>query len=212
LDALVGAAVDALLITDFQNDFTPGGALAVEGGDEIGEPINRLADHFELVVATRDWHPPDHGSFVGVEVDMDKWEGTDPPGIWPVHCVAGTQGAELHSSLDQSKVDLVLDKGQSPDSQGYSSFHGSGLADVLRKHNVTRVYVTGLTTDYCVKNTVLDALREGFDVTVVVDAIRAVNVNPGDGDRALEEMKAAGAGLATSGYVLASLTPLRSDR
>jgi nicotinamidase/pyrazinamidase len=204
--------VDALLITDFQNDFTPGGALAVEGGDEIGEVINRLADHFDFVVATRDWHPPDHGSFVGVDVDLDKWEGTDPPGIWPVHCVAGTQGAELHPSLDQSKVDLVLDKGQSPHSQGYSSFHGSGLAGVLREWGVKRLYVTGLTTDYCVKNSVLDARREGFDVTVVVDAIRAVNVRPGDGDRALEEMKAAGAGLASSSYVLASLSPSRSDR
>jgi nicotinamidase/pyrazinamidase len=205
-------AVDALLITDFQNDFTPGGALAVEGGDEIGEPINELADHFDLVVATRDWHPPDHGSFVGVEVDMDRWEGTDPPGIWPVHCVAGTEGAELHSSLDRSKVDLVLDKGQSPHSQGYSSFHGSGLADVLRERGVTRLYVTGLTTDYCVKNSVLDALREGFGVTVVVDAIRAVNVKPGDGDRALEEMKTAGAGLASSNYVVAALSPPESSR
>jgi nicotinamidase/pyrazinamidase len=204
--------VDALLITDFQNDFTPGGALAVEGGDEIGEPINRIADHFDFVVATRDWHPPDHGSFVGVDVDLDKWEGTDPPGIWPVHCVAGTEGAELHRSLDRSKVDLVLDKGQSPHSQGYSSFHGSGLADALRERGVKKLYVTGLTTDYCVKNSVLDALREGFDVTVVVDAVRAVNVDPGDGDRALEEMKAAGAGLASSNYVLASLSPPVSDR
>jgi nicotinamidase/pyrazinamidase len=204
--------VDALLITDFQNDFTPGGALAVQGGDEIGEPINRLSDQFELVVATRDWHPAHHGSFVGVEVDMDKWEGTDPPGIWPVHCVAGTEGAQLHGSLDQSKVDLVLDKGQSPNSQGYSSFHGSGLADVLRERGVHRVFVTGLTTDYCVKHTVLDALREGFEVTVVVDAIRAVNVQPGDGERALEEMRRAGAGLQTSDYVLASLSPLRSDQ
>jgi nicotinamidase/pyrazinamidase len=204
--------VDALLVTDFQNDFTPGGALSVEGGDEIGEPINRLADHFDLVVATRDWHPPDHGSFVGVEVDMDKWEGTDPPGIWPVHCVAGTEGAQLHPSLDRSKIDLVLDKGQSPHSQGYSSFHGSGLADVLRERGVKRLFVTGLTTDYCVKNTVLDGLREGFEVTVVVDAIRAVNVQPGDGDRALEEMKAAGAGLASSKVALVMLSQIRSGR
>jgi nicotinamidase-related amidase len=106
----------------------------------------------------------------------------------------------------------VLDKGQSPHSQGYSSFHDSGLADVLRERGVKKLYVTGLTTDYCVKNSVLDALREGFDVTVVVDAIRAVNVKAGDGDRALEEMKAAGAGLASSGYVLASLRPTESDR
>lgn len=191
----------ALLITDFQNDFTPGGALAVEGGDEIGEPINRLADHFDFVVATRDWHPPDHGSFVGVEVDPDKWEGTDPPSIWPVHCVAGTEGAQLHPSLDQTKVDLVLDKGQSPNSQGYSSFHGSGLAEALRARNVEKLYVTGLTTDYCVKNSVLDALREGFSVAVVEDAIRAVNVNPGDGERALQEMRAAGAEVVSSRQV-----------
>lgn len=196
--------MDALLITDFQNDFTPGGALAVEGGDEIGEPINELADHFDFVVATRDWHPPDHGSFVGVEVDPEKWEGTDPPGIWPVHCVAGTEGAQLHPSLDQTKVDLVLDKGQSPYSQGYSSFHGSGLADALRAHGVDRLYVTGLTTDYCVKNSVLDAIAEGFAVAVVEDAIRAVNVKQGDGERALEEMSDAGAEIVSSRQVIDS--------
>ena len=106
----------------------------------------------------------------------------------------------------------MLDKGQSPNSQGYSSFHGSGLAEVLRERDVKRVYVTGLTTDYCVKNTVLDALREGFEVTVVVDAIRGVNVKPGDADRALEEMKAAGAGIASSNYVLGALSSTRSDR
>ena len=194
--------MDALLITDFQNDFTPGGALAVEGGDEIGDPINRLADRFELVVATRDWHPPDHGSFVGADVDPEQWEGTDPPAIWPVHCVAGTDGAQLHPSLDRSKIDSVLDKGQSPHSQGYSSFHGSGLADLLRERGVDRLYVTGLTTDYCVKNSVLDALREGFEVVVVEDAVRAVNVNQGDGERALEEMKKAGASVASSKEIL----------
>jgi nicotinamidase/pyrazinamidase len=194
--------MDALLVTDFQNDFTPGGALAVEGGDEIAAPINRLADRFDLVVATRDWHPPDHGSFLGVEVDPERWEGTDPPSIWPVHCVAGTEGAELHPDLDRVKLDFVLDKGQDPDSQGYSSFHGSGLAELLREHGVDRLYVTGLTTDYCVKNSVLDALREGFEVVVVEDAIRAVNVNEGDGERALEEMRAAGATVQSSEEIL----------
>jgi nicotinamidase/pyrazinamidase len=194
--------VDALLITDFQNDFTPGGALAVEGGDEIGAPINRLAGSFDLVVATRDWHPEDHGSFIGVDVDLDRWDGTDPPSIWPVHCVAGTPGAELHASLDRGQVDVILDKGQDPNSQGYSSFHGSGLADLLRECGVDRIYVTGLTTDYCVKNSVLDALREGFEVFVVEDAIRAVNVSEGDGERALDEMRRAGAKVISSEQAL----------
>ena len=198
--------MDALLITDFQNDFTPGGALAVDDGDGIAGPINRLADRFEFVVATRDWHPPDHGSFEGVEIDLDRWEGTDPPGIWPVHCVAGTPGAQLHPSLDQSKIDLVLDKGQDPHSQGYSSFHGSGLAEELRRRGVERVYVTGLTTDYCVKNSVLDAIREGFQVVVVEDAIRAVNVRPGDGARALDEMRAAGATVSGSEAILRAVS------
>jgi nicotinamidase/pyrazinamidase len=203
--------MDALLITDFQNDFTPGGALAVQGGDEIADPINRLADRFDFVVATRDWHPPDHGSFAGVEVDPAKWEGTDPPSIWPVHCVAGTEGAQLHPDLDRSNVHLVLDKGQDPNSQGYSSFHGSGLAEALRERDVDRLYVTGLTTDYCVKNSVLDALREGLEVVLVEDATRAVNVQPGDGERAVAEMRDAGATVMSSDEVL-SLRPAPPGR
>jgi nicotinamidase/pyrazinamidase len=190
--------VDALLVVDFQNDFTPGGALPVEGGDEVAGPINALLDSFDLVIGTRDWHPPDHGSFVGVEVDPAEWEGTDPPSIWPVHCVQGTRGAELHPDLDRSKLDFLLDKGQDRHSQGYSGFHGSGLAELLQDHGVDRVFVAGLTTEYCVKNTVLDARRLGLDVVVVEDAIRPVEVNPGDAERALEEMRAAGAVFAAS--------------
>jgi nicotinamidase/pyrazinamidase len=194
--------MDALLIVDFQNDFTPGGALPVEHGDEIAEPINAIADRFGFVVATRDWHPPDHGSFEGVEVDPEQWHGIDPPGIWPVHCVQGTPGAELHASLDRSKVDEVVDKAQDPYTQGYSSFHGGNLAEVLREHGVDHVYVAGLATDYCVKNTVLDAEREGFEVTVVEDAIRGIDVKPGDSERAIEEMRRAGAELVTSAALL----------
>ncbi len=190
--------MDALLIVDFQNDFTPGGALAVQEGDRIAGPINELLDSFELVVATRDWHPPNHGSFEGVEVDPASWKGTDPPSIWPVHCVEGTPGAELHPDLEQAKVDVVLDKGRDPLSQGYSGFQDTTLGELLRERGVDRLFVAGLATDYCVKNTVLDARRLGFDVTVVEDAVRGVDVSPGDSERALAEMQAAGAELAPS--------------
>jgi nicotinamidase/pyrazinamidase len=119
--------VDALLVVDFQNDFTPGGALAVPEGDRIAGPIAELLGSFDLVVATRDWHPPEHGSFAGVEVDPASWSGTDPASIWPTHCVQGTEGAELHPSLDRSRVHIVVDKGHDPTSQGYSGFQDTEL-------------------------------------------------------------------------------------
>jgi len=194
--------MDALLVVDFQNDFTPGGALPVEHGDEIAPAINAIADRFDLVVATRDWHPPDHGSFEGVEIDPGKWKGIDPAGIWPVHCVAGTEGAQLHPALDQSNLDVIVDKAQDRYTQGYSAFHGGDLAGVLRDRGVDHVYIAGLATDYCVKNTVLDAVREGFAVTVVEDAVRGIDVKPGDSARAIEEMKAAGADVVSSGELL----------
>lgn len=198
--------MDALLIVDFQNDFTPGGALEVKGGDEIGPALNAIADRFDLVVATRDWHPPDHGSFAGVEVDPERWEGLDPPGIWPPHCVQGTPGAELHSSLDRGKVDVVVDKAQDPHTQGYSSFHGGNLAEILQERGVDHVWIGGLATDYCVKNTVLDARRLGLGVTVIEDAVRGIDVQPGDSARALDEMRRAGADLTTSEELLAART------
>jgi nicotinamidase/pyrazinamidase len=190
--------MDALLIVDFQNDFTPGGALPVAHGDEIAEPVNAIADRFEFVVATRDWHPPDHGSFEGIEVDHENWHGIDPAGIWPVHCVQGTAGAELHPALDESKIDEVVDKAQDRFTQGYSAFHRNDLAERLRERDVDHVYVAGLATDYCVKNTVLDALEEGFQVTVVTDAVRGIDAEPGDSERALKEMRNAGAAAITS--------------
>jgi nicotinamidase/pyrazinamidase len=190
--------VDALLIVDFQNDFTPGGALPVSEGDRIAGPINSLLDSFDLVVATRDWHCADHGSFEGVEVDSEKWRGADPPSIWPVHCVENTPGAELHPALERAKVDVIIDKGQDPNSQGYSAFQDTQLGDLLRERGVEQLYVAGLATDYCVKNSVLDAVRQGFDVTVVEDAVRGVDLTPGDSERALDEMEAAGAKVASS--------------
>ncbi len=193
--------MDALLIIDFQVDFCPGGALPVGDGDRIAGPVNTLATRFGLVIATRDWHPADHGSFVGAEVDAELWRGADPPAVWPVHCVQGTPGAELHPGLDTSLVDVVIDKGLDPHSQGYSAFQHTGLAEVLRGRGVRHVYVTGLATDYCVLNSVLDALAEGFEVTVVTDAIRGVELTPGDSERALRRMVEAGARLTESAAV-----------
>jgi nicotinamidase-related amidase len=177
---------EALVIVDYQNDFNPGGALGVAGGDEIAERINALAasGDYALVVATRDWHPPDHGSFAA--------QG----GPWPVHCVAGTPGAELSPALDQSKVDVIVDKGTDPQTEGYSGFEGTNLAELLHERDIDRVTVVGLATDYCVKNTALDALRQGFGVNVDSTAIRGVEVDEGDSERALEQLRAAGAAIA----------------
>jgi nicotinamidase/pyrazinamidase len=175
----------ALIVVDFQNDFTPGGALAVPDGDEIAPRINELAasGEFDLVVATRDWHPPDHGSF------------TEQGGIWPVHCVAGTPGAELHPALEAARVDVILDKGQDRDTEGYSAFQGTRLAELLRERGIDEVVIVGLATDYCVKNTALDAVRAGLRVQVDPAAVRGVDVQPGDSERALDELREAGAGV-----------------
>jgi len=174
---------EALVIIDFQNDFIPGGALGVPGGDDIADRVNELAadDRFDLVVATRDWHPPDHGSF------------TEQGGIWPVHCVQGTPGAELYPGLDQSHLDVVLDTGQPRDTDGYSAFEEPALEELLRERGIDRITVVGLATDYCVRHSVLDARRLGLDVHVEEAAIRAVDVEPGDGQRAIDEMRSAGA-------------------
>jgi nicotinamidase/pyrazinamidase len=184
---------DALVIVDFQNDFCPGGALAVEGGHDIAAPINELARSFDMVVATRDWHPPDHASF--------ETEG----GPWPVHCVQGSPGAELHPQLDRERIQHIVDVGSARDDEGYSGFEGSDLEDYLRAEGADHLYVTGIATDYCVRATVLDGRRLGFDVTVVEDAIRPVEVEPGDGERALGEMREAGAEVASSEDVLAAV-------
>jgi nicotinamidase/pyrazinamidase len=177
----------ALVIVDFQNDFTPpDGALAVPDGDAIAGRINELArsGDFDLVVATRDWHPPDHGSFA------------ERGGPWPVHCVAGTPGAQLHPALDASLVESTIDKGQDAGTEGYSGFEDTRLEELLRDRGIDQVTVVGLATDYCVKNTALDALRAGFQVTVDTSAVRGVDVAPGDSERALDELREAGAALA----------------
>jgi nicotinamidase/pyrazinamidase len=179
----------ALIVVDVQNDFCPGGALAVERGDEVVAPLNRLIEAFltrgEPVYETRDWHPPVTSHFA-------KYGGT-----WPVHCVQNTHGAEFHPDLSRHPRIEVISKGMA-DGDVYSAFDGTDLAHQLRSRGVTELWVGGLATDYCVKQTVLDALREGFKVKAVEDAMRAVNVNPDDGHRAIEEMRIAGAELVSS--------------
>ena len=173
------ACMEALIVVDVQNDFCPGGALAVPGGDEVVAEVNRLAAQAPLVIATRDWHPPDHSSF------------EERGGAWPVHCVQGTPGAQLHPDLDIEAL-AIVDKGESPEREGYSGFEDTELESLLREHGVRTVDVAGLALDYCVKATALDARAAGFDVVVHRDATRAVDVHPGDGERAVEELRAAG--------------------
>jgi nicotinamidase/pyrazinamidase len=172
--------MQALIVVDVQNDFCPGGALAVPDGDAVVDAINRIASEASFVVATRDWHPADHGSFAA------------KGGPWPVHCVQGTAGAELHPGVDRRQIDLVVDKGQVSDHEGYSGFEGTELERLLRERGVDTVDVAGLALDYCVKATALDARRAGFGVTVHQGATRAVEVSPGDGERAVAELRAAG--------------------
>jgi nicotinamidase/pyrazinamidase len=177
---------EALLIVDLQNDFVPGGALAVPHGDEIVDRVRELieSERFELVVATRDWHPPDHGSF--------EAQG----GPWPPHCVQGTVGAELHPALPRDRIDVVVNAGYRPELEGYSGFEETELEAVLREHEIDRVTVVGLATDYCVRHTALDAVRRGFDVVVDPEGMRGIDVEPGDSQRALDELAAAGATVA----------------
>jgi nicotinamidase/pyrazinamidase len=173
----------ALVIVDYQNDFNPpDGALAVPGGDQIAERINALSrsGDFDLVLATRDWHPPDHSSFA------------EHGGPWPVHCVRDTPGAQLHPALATEPIDVIVDKGQERDTEGYSGFEGTGLAELLRERGIDEITVVGLATDYCVKNTALDALREGFAVSVDSSAVRGVEVEPGDSERALDAVRQVG--------------------
>lgn len=175
---------EALIIVDFQRDFTPPrGALAVPEGDQIAPRLNELArdPRYVAVIATRDWHPPDHGSF------------HEQGGLWPLHCVQDSVGAQLHPALQRELIDAVIDKGQSADTDGYSAFESEELRQLLREQEVTAVTVVGLATDYCVLNTARDALREALIVTVDTSAVRAVDLQPGDGERALEELRSLGA-------------------
>ena len=192
----------ALILVDLQNDFLPGGALGVPGGDEVIPLANRLMDDFEIIVATQDWHPPEHGSFAANHPGRQIFENIDlhglPQTLWPVHCVQGTPGAEFAPDLDAGHITRVFRKGTRPEVDSYSGLfdngrrHSTGLAEWLREQGVTRVTVCGIATDYCVKFTALDAVAEGFDVTLHLPACRGVDLQAGDIAAAVEAMREKG--------------------
>jgi len=195
----------ALLIVDMQNDFCPGGALAVENGDTIVHGINQLASKFEIIATTQDWHPQNHGSFASSHpgakpFDMGTLSGRDQV-LWPDHCVQNTTGADFHPDLEVNARNFF--KGTNPDADSYSGFFdddgaSTGLDEYLKSKNVTQVYICGLATDYCVKFTALDALKQGYAAVVLEDLCRGVNMDPGDSLRAIEELRAAGASIGQS--------------
>ncbi len=176
---------DALIVVDVQNDFCPGGALAVAEGDAIVPGINALAPRFAVHVYSRDWHPANHCSFSDAPQFVDK--------SWPPHCIANTPSAEFHPALHVPDDAIIVDKGTGATREAYSAFDGTTLAHTLRARGVRRVYVCGLATDYCVKATALDALNNGFETTVIGDLCRGVDIPPGSARAAIDVMKAAGA-------------------
>lgn len=192
----------ALILVDIQNDFLPRGALAVPDGDKVVPVANAMMSQFDLVVATQDWHPPDHGSFAANHDGKKPGEVIDLHGLrqilWPVHCVQGTKGAEFAPGLDLSRIQRVFPKGTDPRIDSYSGFFdnghrkSTGLADYLLEKQVSGVFVMGLATDYCVKLTALDAIQKiGFPTHLIRDGSRGVNLNRGDADAAVEEMERA---------------------
>jgi len=206
------SGVRALVLVDVQNDFMPFGALPVADGDAVVSVANTLSAHFNFVVATQDWHPPDHGSFASnhagrVPGDVVELAG-QPQVLWPDHCVQNSPGASFHSALDVARIDLVVRKGVDRQIDSYSGFfdnghlRDTGLRAALAAKSVDEIWIVGLATDYCVKYTALDGLEAGLRVFVVRDGVRAVNLSPSDGDRAIEEMRTAGCAIATSADAL----------
>jgi nicotinamidase/pyrazinamidase len=193
----------ALLLVDIQNDFLPGGALAVRAGHEVIDVANKLLPRYELVVATQDWHPADHRSFAsqhaGRQVgDLIELRG-QPQILWPDHCVQETHGALLAAALDRTRIHHVIRKGTDPTIDSYSAFFdnarhkSTGLAEYFKSKGVDEVHVLGLATDYCVRATVLDAISLGFRVVLLTEGIRGVELSNGDCERAIDEMRRAGA-------------------
>ena len=198
----------ALILVDIQNDFLPGGALAVPDGDAVIPVVNKLLPAFPLVIATQDWHPANHGSFATSHPGKKMFEQIElnglPQTLWPVHCVQGTRGAELAEALNRNRIAKVFPKGTDVGVDSYSGFFdnghrkSTGLGEWLKTQNVTEVFVCGLATDYCVKFTGLDAAQNGFKTYLIEDASRGVNLRPDDVKNAIEEMKRAGIAVVQS--------------
>lgn len=198
----------ALVIVDVQNDFVPGGALAVSEGDQVVPLINELQLKFRHVIGTQDFHPADHGSFAANHPGKNPGEFIELGGLsqilWPVHCVQGSRGADFHPDLNQSQWEAIFQKGKNPEVDSYSGFFDNarrgdtGLGDFMKSKGIEQVFVCGLALDYCVKFTALDARSLGFDTFLIADATRAVNLSPEDGNRAVSEMKEAGIKVLTS--------------
>jgi nicotinamidase/pyrazinamidase len=202
----------ALVLVDLQNDFIPGGSLAVREGDAVIPVANKVQKKkWDLIVATQDWHPKSHGSFASNHAgkhpgDIDDLGGL-PQVLWPDHCVQGSRGSEFHPVLDRSRVTKVFKKGTDPEIDSYSTFFdnahrkSTGLGDYLKEQKITDVYLMGLATDYCVKYSALDSVHLGFKTHVIIDGCRGVELNSGDTKKAVEEMKKAGVEVITSGDV-----------
>ncbi len=204
--------MNALILVDLQNDFLPGGALPVIGGDQIIPLANQLQKCFDLVVATQDWHPANHGSFAINHPGRNVYELIElnglPQMLWPVHCVQNTLGAAFVAGLDTSRISKIFPKGTDPSIDSYSGFFDNGhrkdtgLGTYLKANDVTDVYVLGLATDYCVKSTAIDAANLGFKTHLIEDACRAVNVNPRDLAAAIKMMREDGVVIETSDQLL----------
>jgi len=189
----------ALLLVDLQNDFCPGGALAVEEGDQVIAIANRLMPYFHTVIATQDWHPSHHKSFASQHSPHRAGDiillHQKPQILWPDHCVQHSYGAQFHPDLNQKNIHKIIQKGADPNVDSYSAFYdnhhlkNTGLTEWLRKKSILALYVMGLATDYCVQYTCLDAIQDHFRVHLVVDGCRGVNLKPKDTDHALSEMK-----------------------
>lgn len=198
----------ALILIDLQNDFLPGGALAVADGDQVIPIANHVQPFFDLIIATQDWHPADHGSFAANHPGKKPGDVIDlnglPQILWPVHCVQNTAGAAFAPGLETGTIHKIFQKGTDPGIDSYSAFfdnahrRATGLGDYLKSKEVENLYILGLATDYCVKFSVLDAQQLGFRVFVIEDGCRAVNLQPGDDSRAFAEMREKGAILLQS--------------